>query len=283
MCHNSRSGDINVKIEKQVNSCYLCMIQYSTISKSGASMIYDFWKDYEELLSYEQASLLDYRLDNIAIKLNTFFQRLIIAPIKKSEITFYLAGSCIKADTFRDLDMFFPSNEDRELLNGAMNQDYFEYENNSYTYRYKNDIYQLVYRERFQGASLKELVDGFDFDSTKIAFECTYNTRKRLFTIVKCDMRMEFVNYINTRVNHLSKVSINPFVSLQRAIYFLKRGDDVPYEVFLQVCSKIVDLNVEQSDDTSVYFKNLQGNPNKLTNIKEAIAHYIEEQKKSHH
>lgn len=246
-------------------------------------MIYDFWKDYEELLSYEQASLLDYRLDNIAIKLNTFFQRLIIAPIKKSEITFYLAGSCIKADTFRDLDMFFPSNEDRELLNGAMNQDYFEYENNSYTYRYKNDIYQLVYRERFQGASLKELVDGFDFDSTKIAFECTYNTRKRLFTIVKCDMRMEFVNYINTRVNHLSKVSINPFVSLQRAIYFLKRGDDVPYEVFLQVCSKIVDLNVEQSDDTSVYFKNLQGNPNKLTNIKEAIAHYIEEQKKSHH
>jgi len=236
-------------------------------------MIYDFWKDYEELLSYEQASLLDYRLDNIAIKLNTFFQRLIITPIKKGEVTFFLAGSCLKADTFRDLDMFFPFNEDRELLNGAMNQDYFEYENNSYTYRYKNDLYQLVYRERFQGATLKELVDGFDFDSTKIAFECTYNTRKRLFTIVKCDMRMEFVNYINTRVNHLSKVSVNPFVSLQRAIYFLKRGDDVPYEVFLQVCSK----------DVSVHFKNLQGNPNKLTNIKEAIAHYFEDQQKNHH
>ena len=46
-------------------------------------MIYNIWKDYEELLSHEQASLLDYRLDNIAIKLNTFFQRLIIEKYKK--------------------------------------------------------------------------------------------------------------------------------------------------------------------------------------------------------
>jgi hypothetical protein len=246
-------------------------------------MIYDFWKDYEELLSYEQVSLLDYRLDNIAIKLNTFFQRLIIAPITKREIRFYLAGSCIKSDTFKDLDMFFPSDEDRKLINSAMNQDYFEYENNSYTYRYKNDLYQLVYRERFKDATLKELVDGFDFDSTKIAFECTYDTKKRLFSVVRCDMRMEFVNYINTRVNHLSKVSVNPFVSLQRAIYFLKRGDDVPYEVFLQVCSKIADMKVQKNEDTSIYFKNLQGNPNKLTNIKEAISHYIEDQKNHPH
>jgi len=242
-------------------------------------MIYEFWKDYEELLSHDQASLLDYRLDNIAIKLNTFFQRLIIQHIKKREIRFFLAGSCLKADTFRDLDIFFPFNEDRELMNSAMNQDFFEYENNSYTYRYKSELYQLVYRERFKGATLSELVTGFDFDSTKIAFECSYDTKKRLFTILKCDMRMEFVNYINTRVNHLSKVSINPFVSLQRAIYFLKRGDDVPYDVFLQVCSKIADLKVGKSEDISVYFTNLQGNPNKLTNIKEAITHYIEDQK----
>ncbi len=240
-------------------------------------MIYTFWKDYEELLSYDQASLLDYRLDNISIKLNTFFQRLIIYPIEKREITFYLAGSCIKADDFRDLDLFFPSNDDRELINSAMNQDYFEYENNSHTYRYKNDIFQLVYRERFKDATLKELVDGFDFDSTKIAFECHYDTVKRLFTIVACDMRMEFVNYINTRVNRLSKVSVNPFVSLQRAIYFLKRGDDVPYEVFLQVCSKIAEIKVNEKDDVALYFQNLQGNPNKLTNIKEAIAHFVED------
>lgn len=242
-------------------------------------MIYEFWKDYEELLSYDQASLLDYRLDNIVIKLNTFFQRLIIGNIGKKEIKFYLAGSCLKGDTFRDLDMFFPSSEDRELLNNAINKDYFEYENNSYTYRYKNELYQLVYRERFKGAALKELVDGFDFDSTKIAFECSYNTRKRLFTIEKCDMRMEFVNYINTKVNHLSKVSVNPFVSLQRAIYFLRRGDDVPYEVFLQVCSKIADLKIEKNQDPSKYFENLQGNPNKLTYIKEAITHYIDDHK----
>jgi hypothetical protein len=242
-------------------------------------MIYDFWKDYEEQLSYEQASLLDYRLDNIAIKLNEFFQRLIITNIKKREIRFFLAGSCLKADSFRDLDMFFPSNKDRELINNAMNQDFFEYENNSYTYKYKNDVYQLVYRERFEGANLKELVDGFDFDSTKIAFECKYDTKKRLFSILKCDMRMEFINYINTRINHLTRVSLNPFVSLQRAIYFLKRGDDVPYEVFLQVCSSIADLKVEKDKDISVHFKNLQGNPNKLSNIKDAIADYIDEQK----
>jgi hypothetical protein len=199
-------------------------------------MIYDFWKRYEKLLSYEQASLLDYRLDNISRKLNEFFQRLIIENIQKEDIRFYLAGSCLKADTFRDLDMFFPYNNDRKLINNAMNKDYFEYENNSFTYRYKNDLYQLVYRERFDGATLEELVTGFDFDSTKIAFECNYNIKKRLFTILKCDMRIEFVNYINTRVNKLSKVSLNPFVSLQRAIYFLKKGDDVPYDVFLQIC-----------------------------------------------
>lgn len=242
-------------------------------------MVYDFWKDYEELISYDQASMLDYRLDNISIKLNEFFQRLIIDHIDKRHIKFYLAGSCIKADRFRDLDLFFPSDDDRALLNNAMNQDYFEYENNSYTYKYKNDIYQLVYRERFEGVNLKELVDGFDFDSTKIAFECEYDTKKRLFNIVKCDIREEFINYINTRVNHLTRVSVNPFVSLQRAIYFLKRGDDVPYEVFLQVCSKIADIKVENEKDASKCFENLQGNPNKLSNIKDAITHYIEDKK----
>ena len=245
-------------------------------------MIHDFWKDYEELLSYEQASLLDCRLDNIVIKLNTFFQRLIILPIKKQEIKFFLAGSCLKTDTFRDIDLFFPDKNDRELINNAMNQDYFEYENNSYTYRYKNELYQLVYRERFDRANLQQLVDGFDFDSTKIAFECHYNTKKRLFTVSKCDMRMEFVNYINTRVNHLSKVSLNPFVSLQRALYFLRKGYDVPYDVFLQICSKIADIIFEENQDASSYFVNLQGNPNKLKNIKEAITHYVEDHKQNH-
>lgn len=242
-------------------------------------MIYDFWKNYQELLSYEQALSFDYRLDNIVIKLNEFFQRLIVKHIEKEEITFFLAGSCIKSDSFRDLDMIFPISQDREIMNDALNKDYFEYENNSYTYRYKNDIYQLVFRDKFKDASLEFLVDGFDFDSTKIAFECIYNTKKRLFTVLKCDMRMEFVNYINTRVNNLSKVSVNPFVSLQRAIHFLKRGDDVPYGVFLDICSKIADIKIKENEDINKHFIRLQGNPNKLENIKEAITHFIEEKK----
>jgi hypothetical protein len=254
------------------------MIKSNKQSK-GFLMIYDFWKDYEELLSYDQASVLDYRLDNIAIKLNTFFQRLIIHPINKKDIKLFLAGSCLKADTFRDLDLFFPDHNDVKMLHDAMNQDYFEYENNSYTYRYKNELYQLVYRKKYDNATLKEMADGFDFDSTKLVFECNYNVKKRLFTIEKCDMRIEFVNYINTRVNNLSNMSVNPFVSLQRAINFLKKGDDVPYEVFVRICSKIAEMKNQENQDSSIYFKNLQGNPNKLRNIKDAITHFVDEQK----
>lgn len=242
-------------------------------------MIYNFWKDYQVLLSYDQALSFDYRLDNIAIKLNEFFQRLIVKHIEKEEITFYLAGSCIKSDLFRDLDMIFPISEDREIINNALNKDYFEYENNSYTYRYKNDIYQLVFREKFKDASLEYLVDGFDFDSTKIAFECKFDTKKRLFSVLRCDMRMEFVNYINTRVNNLQNISVNPFVSLQRAIHFLKRGDDIPYAVFLNICSKIADLKINENENVNKHFIRLQGNPNKLENIKDAISHFIEEKK----
>lgn len=242
-------------------------------------MIYDFWKEYQEFLSYEQAQQFDYRLDNIAMKLNDFFQRLIIQPVEKPIVKFYLAGSCIKADTFRDVDLFFPYKEDRELINDALNKDFFEYENNSYTYTYKHDVYQLVYRERYEGTNLKELVSGFDFDSTKIAFACEYDTMKRLFTVTACDIRIEFVNYINTRVNHLSSVSVNPFVSLQRAIYFLKRGDDVPYSVFLDICSKVADIKIAKNEATDHHFDKLQGNPNKLENIKDAISEYIENEK----
>ncbi|APW66483.1 hypothetical protein LPB137_11810 [Poseidonibacter parvus] len=240
-------------------------------------MIYNFWEEYQELLSYEQSRTFDYRLDNVAIKLNDFFQRLLIKNIKKRNIKFFLAGSCIKSDIFRDLDMIFPVSNDRELINDALNKDYFEYENNSYTYRYKNDLYQLVFREKFKDATLNFLVDGFDFDSTKIAFECNYDTKKRLFTIVKCDLRIEFINYINTKVNNLEKVSANPFVSLQRAIHFLKRGDDVPYSVFLDICSKVADLKIKENEDIDKHFIRLQGNPNKLENIKDAISHYIED------
>lgn len=242
-------------------------------------MIFDFWKEYESFIHYDTALQFDYRLDNIILKLNSFFQRLLIKDIEQEHIRFYLAGSCIKADTFRDLDLFFPSKEEREIIHDALNKEYFEYENNSYTYRYKNDVYQLIYRERFNDASLKEVVDGFDFDSTKIAFECVYDTKYRVLKVLTCDMRPEFVHYINTKINQLSRVSNNPFVSLQRAIYFLKRGDDVPYSVFLDVCSAIAHIPIEKNEDTQKHFATLQGNPNKLENIKEAIAHYIDEKK----
>lgn len=240
-------------------------------------MIYNFWEEYQELLSYQQSREFDYRLDNVAMKINDFFQRLLIGNIKKRNIKFFLAGSCIKSDRFRDLDMIFPVSNDREVINDALNKDYFEYENNSYTYRYKNDIFQLVFRDKFKDASLDFLVDGFDFDSTKIAFECNYDTKKRLFTIVKCDLRMQFINYINTKVNNLENISLNPFVSLQRAIHFLKRGDDVPYSVFLDICSKVADLKIKENENIDKHFIRLQGNPNKLENIKDAISHYIED------
>jgi len=244
-------------------------------------VIYDFWKNYQELLSYDQSLAFDYRLDNIVIKLNEFFQRLLVEHVSKEEIRFYLAGSCIKSDTFRDLDMIFPISEDRELLNNALNKDYFEYENNSYTYRYKNDIYQLVFREKFKNATLEELVDGFDFDSTKVAFECTYNTKKRLLSVLDCQMQEEFITYINTKVNNLSKVSVNPFVSLQRAIHFLKRGDDVPYGVFLEICEKVAELKIKENENLDRHFDRLQGNPNKLENIKDAISTFIEHKKEN--
>lgn len=242
-------------------------------------MIFDFWKRYETFIHYDTALQFDYRLDNIILKLNSFFQRLLVKDIEQESIRFYLAGSCIKADTFRDLDLFFVTNEEREIVHDALNKEYFEYENNSYTYRYKNDIYQLIYRERFHNAMLEKVVDGFDFDSTKIAFECVYNTRYRVLKVVECDMRAEFVHYINTKINNLSRISANPFVSLQRAIYFLKRGDDVPYGVFLDICSAIADIQIKKNEDAQKHFVTLQGNPNKLENIKEAIAHYIDVKK----
>ncbi len=242
-------------------------------------MIYDFWKRYEEFIHFDTALQFDYRLDNIVLKMNSFFQRLLIKDIEKEIIHFYLAGSCVKADTFRDLDLFFISADDRELIHDALNKEYFEYENNSYTYKYKNDIYQLIYRERFKDATLAQVIDGFDFDSTKLGFECTYNTRYRVLKVIECDMRPEFVHYINTKINNLSRISANPFVSLQRAIYFLKRGDDVPYGVFLEICSAIADIQIAKNEHADKHFHTLQGNPNKLDNIKEAITHYIDSKK----
>ena len=118
-------------------------------------VIYDFWKNYENILFFEQANILDYRLDNVIIKLNTFFQRVIIKPIEKENISFFVAGSCLKNDTFNDLDLFFNNKLDLELIDGALNKDFFEYSNNSKTYKYKNELYQLVFRPKYENCSFQ--------------------------------------------------------------------------------------------------------------------------------
>jgi hypothetical protein len=123
------------------------------------------------------------------------------------------------------------------------------------------------------------LVDGFDFDSTKIAFECILHTKSKHIEVIDCDMREEFICYIQTKVNNLSKVSVNPFVSLQRAIHFLKRGDDVPYGVFLDICSKIAELEIDKKQDKEKYFDRLQGNQAKLKDIKQAISQFVEQKR----
>ncbi len=66
---------------------------------------------------------------------------------------------------------------------------------------------------------------------------------------------------------------------MQRAIHFLKRGDEVPYSVFLDICSSIADIKIKENEDINKHFERLQGNPKKLENIKDAISEYIEEKK----
>ncbi|MFA6788811.1 MAG: hypothetical protein WC149_08355 [Arcobacteraceae bacterium] len=242
-------------------------------------MTYHFWDNFNAFLPYELQMKFDVRLCNIIAKLEYFFKNAMIHPLQKEHIKVFLAGSCIKEDTFRDIDLIFPNKQDKDDVNNTLNQNYFEYENNSYTYRFEEDIFQLVFREKFENATLNYLVDGFDFDSTKIAFECVFHTQTKQFEIINCDIREEFVHYIHTKVNRLSKISVNPFVSLQRAIHFLKRGDDVPYGVFLAICTQIAKIEVNQDDEKEKYFERLQGNEEKLKDIKLAISQFVEEKK----
>lgn len=244
-------------------------------------MTYQFWEQFNTFLPYELEIKFDVRLCNVITKLEDFLDHVMVHSLHKKQIPFFLAGSCIKEDTFRDIDLIFPNKQDKDDVNNALNQRYFEYENNSYTYKYEDDIFQLVFREKFENATLDFLVDGFDFDSTKIAFECILHTETKRIEILNCDIRKEFVDYIQTKVNQLSRISVNPFVSLQRAIHFLRRGDDVPYGVFLAICMKISQLEVNKEDKDEKFFDRLQGNEEKLKDIKHAISQFVEEKKKS--
>lgn len=247
--------------------------------KEKKHMTYHFWDNFNAFLPYELQMKFDVRLCNVIAKLEQFLDNVMIYPIHKEQVSFFLAGSCIKADTFRDIDMIFPNKQDKDDVNNTLNQNYFEYENNSFTYTFEEDIFQLVFREKFENATLNYLVDGFDFDSTKIAFECILHTKTKRIEIVNCEIRPEFIEYIQTKVNRLSRISVNPFVSLQRAIHFLKRGDDVPYGVFLAICMKISQMEVNQDDNKEKFFERLQGNEEKLKDIKAAISQFVEEKK----
>jgi hypothetical protein len=242
-------------------------------------MTYNFWEKFSDILPYELQIKFDVRLCNVIAKLEQFLQSVSKESCKEETMVFFLAGSCIKSDYFRDIDMIFPNKQNKEELHNTLDKTYFEYENNSYTYVFEEDIFQLVFREKFKDASLQYLVDGFDFDSTKIAFECILHTKSKHIEVIDCDMREEFICYIQTKVNNLSKVSVNPFVSLQRAIHFLKRGDDVPYGVFLDICSKIAELEIDKKQDKEKYFDRLQGNQAKLKDIKQAISQFVEQKR----
>ena len=243
-------------------------------------MVYEkLWEQYDEFIPYDLQMSFDIRLCNVVNMLDYFFQNLIVREPNIKEVKFYLAGSCIKKDTFRDIDMIFPSKEKMLELNTCLDQSFFEYENNSLTYSFSDEIFQLVFRPKFEEKSLEFTINGFDFDSTKIGFECKLNFKTKEVEVVKADIREEFIHYIQTKQNNLSKISVNPFVSLQRAIHFLKRGDDVPYSVFLDICSSIADIKIKENEDSKQHFARLQGNPKKLEDIKDAITDYIEDRK----
>ena len=241
-------------------------------------MTYNFWNKFKKVVPYDIAIKFDVRLCNVEHKINDFFQT-VLTQTQNKKIVFFLAGSCIKADTFRDIDFIFPKKEQMEALNALLDQNYFKYQNNSYTYEFDNEIFQLVFREKFKDATLGYLVDNFDFDSTKIAFVCELDLNSKTVKIEQSDIRHEFIHYVQTKQNNLHKVNVNPFVSLQRAIHFLKRGDDVPYAVFLEICSKIAELKIEAGDDKEKFFDRLQGDKKKLKDIKHAISQFVDVKK----
>ena len=235
-------------------------------------MKYSFLIDYN-FITYDISLKLDIRLQNVIKKLEIFFKKSKKKDYKKENIEFYLSGSCLKNDIFRDIDFFFFTKDDLNSMYRCIDKKYFVYENNSLSYKYNNDIFQLVYRERFLNKPLSFIVDVFDFHSTKIAFKCKLNTKTFNIEILEVDIRKDFISYLETNVNKLTKVNMNPFVSLQRAIYFLKRGDDVSFSVFLEIFSKISEM--DKNKDLEEYFNRLQGDENTLKDIKEAITAFI--------
>lgn len=235
-------------------------------------MTYNFWSDYK-FIPYELVLKFDVRLYNVIKKLENFFKDAKKESYKDEKIIFHIAGSCIKADTFRDIDVFLPTKEILDKVCDNLKREYFLYENNANTYKFEDDVIQIVYRERFLNQDIKFMVDIFDFYSTKIAFKCELDTKDFSIKVLKSEIREEFIKYLLTKRNSLTRININPFVSLQRAINFLKRGDDIPFSVFLNICSKICEI--DKNDNVEKYLERLQGDDDKLDEIKDAIREFM--------
>ena len=223
---------------------------------------------------------LEARLDKVVGDMKRFFSAAVI-PGHDGVIRFYLAGSCIKSDRYQDIDMIFNSSEERDRMVGILDKSYLLYINHSHSYRHERNIFQVVFFEKYRNQSLQDVVTLFDFSSTKIGFHCTLDLATLAFDIVETDVRKEFVDYLETGINllHTNPFKANPFVSLQRAINFLKRGDDVPYTVFLRICIAISHLDVKSEGMIEKLAGGLIGEKGKLLELEREIAAYLHTQK----
>lgn len=239
-------------------------------------MNYKFWNEYN-YIDKELAVLLDKRLKNVIDRIENFFRNVIIKHFDEEYIDFYLAGSCLKRDTFRDIDIFFLTKQELEKALDRIDEKYFLYRNNSHTFIFEDDIFQCVYRERFLNKNLKDVIDIFDFYSTKIGFKCRLHTSTKRVEVIQSDIRETFIEYMKKRYNDITRINQNPFVSLQRAIHFSKSGDTVPFHAFLNIIFEII--KIDPTADFEKCLQRIQGNEDTQKIVKEAISRFLEKKK----
>lgn len=240
-------------------------------------MNYKFWNDYK-YVNTELAIVLDKRLKNVIDRMENFFSNVVSKAFDKEYVDFYLAGSCLKRDTFRDIDMFFLTKDDLEHVLDKIDEKYFLYKNNSHTFIFEDDIFQCVYRERFKDANLNTVIDIFDFYSTKIGFKCRLNTKTNKVDVIESDVREVFIEYMEKRYNDITRINQNPFVSLQRAIHFSRSGDHVPFHAFLDIILEIEKIDPEA--DYEKCFQRIQGDGQNYELVKKAIDGFLQKKKK---
>lgn len=235
-------------------------------------MNFKLWNNYD-YIPKSLAITLDKRLKNVIDRIENFFKNAVDKNFEEEFVEFYLAGSCIKRDTFRDIDMFFKTKEELENILSHIDSKHFLYKNNSHTFEFEKDVFQCVYRERFLEKDLKFIVDIFDFSSTKIGFKCRLNTKTNKVEVIESDIRETFIEYLKSRRNNISRINQNPFVSLQRAVRFSKSGDSVPFTAYLDIIYEISKINPDENYD--VYFERLQGDDENYQEIKDAIEVFL--------